>query len=70
VSLLELKPEEAMMCAAHTIDLIAARDCGLRTAFIHRPHEFGPTRIADQARLGDYDIVSADILDLAEKLET
>jgi 2-haloacid dehalogenase len=70
VSLLELKPEEAMMCAAHTIDLIAARNCGLRTAFIHRPHEFGLARIAGEARPGDFDVVSADILDLAEKLET
>jgi 2-haloacid dehalogenase len=70
VSLLELKPEEVMMCAAHTADLIAARDCGLRTAFIHRPREFGPTPIADKARPGDFDIVSADILDLASQLGT
>lgn len=70
VGLLELKPEEVMMCAAHTVDLIASRDCGLRTAFIHRSQEFGPTGVADQAHPGDFDIVSADILDLASKLET
>ena len=70
IRLLELKPEEVMMCAAHTTDLIAARDCGLSTAFVHRPDEFGPTRIADQARPGDFDIVSADILDLARQLHT
>jgi 2-haloacid dehalogenase len=37
VSLLGLQPAEVMMCAAHTSDLVAARACGLRTAFIHRP---------------------------------
>src|SRR5260370_41473529 len=36
VSLLELKPEEVMMCAAHTSDLVAAQSFGLRTAFISR----------------------------------
>ena len=35
-SLLELEPQEVMMCAAHSNDLLAARDCGLRTGFIHR----------------------------------
>ncbi len=67
-SLLELKPEEMMMCAAHSIDLIAARGCGLRTAFIHRPAEFGPSGEADNAKPGDFDVVSGDILDLASKL--
>src|SRR5216684_2128722 len=38
VDLLGLKPEETMMCAAHTGDLKAARSFGLRTAFIHRPN--------------------------------
>jgi 2-haloacid dehalogenase len=40
----------------------------LRTAFIARPKEYGPTRKADQARAGDFDIVSRDILDLAGQL--
>lgn len=68
VSLLELKPKEVMMCAAHTNDLKAARDCGLRTGFIHRPDEFGSMRKADKANPGDFDVVSTDILDLASKL--
>jgi 2-haloacid dehalogenase len=69
-SLLQLKPEEVMMCAAHTGDLMAARGCGLRTAFIHRPAEFGSTRKADAAKPGDFDVVSRDIEDLASKLGT
>jgi 2-haloacid dehalogenase len=68
VSLLELKPEEVMMCAAHSSDLIAARSFGLRTAFIHRPYEFGPAGKADDAKPGDFDVVSSDILDLASQL--
>lgn len=33
-NLLGLKPAEVMMVAAHTGDLVAARACGLRTAFV------------------------------------
>jgi len=68
VSLLELKPEEVMMCAAHAGDLMSARSFGLRTGFIHRPKEYGPTRKADDAKPGDFDVVSSDMLDLAVKL--
>jgi len=68
VSLLELKPEEVMMCAAHSADLASARSFGLRTGFIHRPNEYGPTRKADDAKPGDFDVVSTDMVDLASKL--
>ena len=57
-----------MMCAAHRADLQAARSFGLRTGFIHRPNEYGPTRKPDQAQPGDFDVVSRDILDLAAQL--
>ena len=67
VSLLGLKPEEVMMCAAHAGDLNSARSFGLRTGFIHRPHEYGPTRQPDNARPGDFDVVSENMLDLAAK---
>src|ERR1700733_12274643 len=71
-SLLELKPEEVMMCAAHSGDLMSARSFGLRTGFIHRPNEYGASneygRKADDAKPGDFDVVSADIVDLAGKL--
>ena len=68
VSLLELKPEEVMMCAAHSGDLMAARSFGLRTGFIHRPNEYGPSRKADEAKAGDFDVVAIDMTDLAAKL--
>ena len=68
VDLLDLKPGEVMMCAAHRGDLQAARSFGLRTGFIYRPNEYGPTRKPDQAKAGDFDVVSRDIVDLAAQL--
>ncbi|HTS30147.1 MAG TPA: haloacid dehalogenase type II [Bryobacteraceae bacterium] len=68
VELLSLQPEEVMMVAAHRSDLDAARGVGLRTGFIHRPNEHGPTRRADSAEPGDYDVVADGALDLALKL--
>ena len=35
-------PSQLMLVAAHQDDLAAARACGLRTAYIERPHELGP----------------------------
>jgi len=66
--LLSLKPGEVMMAAAHGYDLKAARDCGLRTGFIHRPDEHGVGGPADHAKPGDFDVVSSDMVDLAQKL--
>jgi len=66
--LLNLKPEEVMMSAAHSDDLKAARSFGLRTGFIHRPNEHGLGGKADHAKPGDFDVVSSDILDLATKM--
>jgi 2-haloacid dehalogenase len=66
--LLGCKPGETMMCAAHAGDLRAARSFGLLTGFIHRPKEYGPTRPADTANPGDFDVVANDIIDLAAKL--
>jgi 2-haloacid dehalogenase len=40
--LLDLPPERVMMVAAHPGDLHAAAEAGLRTAYVHRPLEFGP----------------------------
>jgi 2-haloacid dehalogenase len=41
-ALLALDPGEVMLVAAHKDDLAAARRCGLQTAYVHRPLEFGP----------------------------
>jgi 2-haloacid dehalogenase len=67
-SLLELEPAQVMMCAAHSGDLKSARSFGLRTGFIHQPNEFGPTRKADDAKPGDFDVLSSGMVDFASKL--
>jgi 2-haloacid dehalogenase len=46
--LLALEPPEVMMVAAHPLDLAGARAVGLQTAFIDRPHEYGPGSAARQ----------------------
>ena len=38
--LLDLQPEQVMLCAAHNDDLRVARSLGLKTAFIARPSEW------------------------------
>ena len=67
---LDLKPEEVMMCAAHSGDLQAARSYGLRTGFIYRPNEYGDGHVAvpDTGKPGDFDVVSQNIIDLAQQL--
>jgi len=57
-----------MMCAAHSADLMSAHSFGLHTGFIHRPNEYGPTRKADDAQPGEFDVVSTGMVDLASKL--
>ncbi len=66
--LLGLRPEEVMMVAAHKGDLRAAQAVGLRTAFVARPHEFGPDVDVDVAPESDFDVNAADIEDLASTL--
>jgi 2-haloacid dehalogenase len=65
---LGVKAEEVMMVAAHSGDLRAARNCGLRTGFIYRPDEFGPGGKAEKANPGEFDVVSTDTVDLAKQM--
>jgi 2-haloacid dehalogenase len=68
IELLDLKPGEAMLVAAHFQDLDAGRKCGLQTAFVYRPTEYGPGHVADKAVSGQYDVVAKDMADLATQL--
>jgi 2-haloacid dehalogenase len=65
---LAMRPEELCLVAAHNSDLAAARSCGLRTIFVPRPQEHGPTQTADLRAEQDWDLVAADFVDLATKL--
>lgn len=67
-ALLNLEPGQVMMAAAHNGDLAKARACGLMTAFWPRPTEYGPHQKRDYAADQDWDVVAADIGDLATQL--
>ncbi len=45
--LFDLAPHQVMLVAAHHDDLESARECGLRTAYIERPAEFGVDQLKD-----------------------
>ena len=64
-----LRPEQVMMAAAHNYDLGAAQTLGLRTAFIPRPTEHGPGQTTDLRAEGAWDVIAADLVDLAQQLK-
>ena len=57
VAALGLQPQEVMMVAAHNSDLDAARECGLRTAFIPRIKEHGTGQTLDIEPSQDWDTI-------------
>ncbi len=65
---LDLKLAEVMMVAAHSGDLRAATEVGLRTAFVVRPMEFGPAGKPDLKPASAVDITATDFNDLATQL--
>ena len=64
---LALRPEQVCLVAAHHADLAAARDCGLKTAFVPRPFENGPEPSGDPAPAQDWDVMAADFGALADR---
>lgn len=69
MALLDCKPEEVMMVAAHNYDLRAARAHGMRTAFVARPRECGAGQTSDLEADEDWDIVAGDFEALATALD-
>lgn len=65
---LDLNPSEIMMVACHVWDLDAARERGMKTAFVSRPDEYGPGQAGPQPATGTYDYQATDFADLAEQL--
>jgi 2-haloacid dehalogenase len=63
----DLKAEDCAMVAAHTNDLLAAAQCGLRTAHVARRNEHGPGR-GEAAPTAPVDFSAADLADLADQL--
>ena len=65
VAALSLSPEDVVMVAAHNSDLHAARECGLQTAFIPRPTEYGSGQSIDLEPDSNWDYVVETIGELA-----
>ena len=66
--LLGLTPAQVMLVAAHYSDLQSAAACGLRTAYVHRPREFGDRPPNDLPPNPEVDLVAKDFEDLATQL--
>lgn len=66
--MLDLPPTACMLVAAHNSDLVAAAQCGFKTAFVARPTEHGPNQNIDLEATGNYDIVAGSFLELADQL--
>ena len=65
----DLPPHDVMLAAAHKDDLLAAHQCGLQTAFIERPFEFGLDHIRQDLHQESFTNYHAkDMLDLAAQL--
>jgi 2-haloacid dehalogenase len=67
-TLLDLRPDQVMLVAAHDSDLKAARSFGLHTALVPRPLEWGPNAPALPAPDPTFDFVAKDFLELATQL--
>jgi 2-haloacid dehalogenase len=66
--LLDLQPNEVMLCAAHNSDLRMAQSLGLRTAFITRPTEYGPAQSRDLQADEPWDLIVDSVEQLADEL--
>ena len=68
VDKLNLEKQEVMLVAAHNQDLLAAKKYGLKTAFVLRSNEYGPSQDFDLKADPSIDVVSSDFIDLNNKL--
>jgi 2-haloacid dehalogenase len=64
----DVAPESVMLVAAHQDDLAAARACGLQSAYIERPLEYGKNRFNDVSDNGLNTLHATSLLDLADLL--
>jgi len=67
-AILDVRPGDVMMVAAHLGDLRAAKAGGLRTAFVARPLEYGPDGKPDLKGDASVDVSAKDFNDLAAQL--
>jgi 2-haloacid dehalogenase len=67
-NIFDLAPHQVMLVAAHQSDLAAARHCGLQTAHIERPLEFGAGQVKDVSPDPANTYHAKNLLDLADQL--
>lgn len=68
VEVFAVAEQQVLMVAAHHSDLAAARACGLRSAYIERPDEFGVDQPKDVSANADNDWHASDLQVLAKLL--
>lgn len=66
--ILGVAPGDLCLVAAHHSDLAAARACGLRTAYVARPDEYGGRRTSDDKAAQDWDWSADSLVTLADQL--
>lgn len=64
----DVAPEQVMLVAAHQSDLDAARACGLQTAYIERPLEYGRKQMKDVSADPRNTIHARNLTELADLL--
>lgn len=65
---LAIAPSDLCLVAAHHSDLAAARACGLKTAYVDRPHEYGGRRAPDADAVQDWEWSTDGLTGLADLL--
>jgi len=68
LELFDAQASEVMMVAAHASDLQAAASCGLQTAFVYRPLEWGGSPPEPILMHKEFDLTCTSIEDLALQL--
>jgi 2-haloacid dehalogenase len=66
--MLDLRPQQLMMVAAHGWDIAGARAVGFRSAYVRRPLESGPHKQGEDAQTVTCDLVVDDFGELAGAL--
>jgi len=66
--LLNLRPDQVMLVAAHNGDLAAAASVGLRTGFVPRPTEWGGGQTLDLEATRDWDVIADSFVSLAKAM--
>ena len=66
--ILGLAPGELCLVAAHHSDLAAARTCGLLTAYVDRPMEYGGRPAPDRAMAQDWEYNTGSLVELAAQM--